>query len=503
MGPNPPSAPKRRFAGLHPAAGPRQDGLTAVADALLSEAAAGDPDAARLPPSTGPYGQAVPETPVPPPEPSLSVPADDGLPPEADPPLGLYLLVPAGIETADRRRAALAVAASLMPPGRTAAVFLFEGACADAHILGEPACGRVGPQYCLDPADIGRAIAELVSRCDQVVVVPLDPARGVPGRLAAQARRTVFVAAADAESIVETYRELKAWRTRGLAAPASLFVVGTDGPDEAGRLAGRLRRASRRFLACDLANQGFLSEGAACLRPGCPEPLRILTRAPSDKVWPYVGNPACAAAAGLATASPWRAGPGTAPAAGLAGAAAGPRPAPADVRPADAPLAPGLGLGAAAGPAPSTGPYGAGDADAAPGVPCSVFAPWQPESRGALVAAVEAQAPALLGPDLRQVLRIDVDEPGAPPLAAVRQDGTLVAILLAGAGETVDTQAAARWLSVHRPLLARAYPGAGIGEGREPAAVVLAPLAPRGAPDAVRRFLAVKLGGHRGIVLLP
>ena len=486
MGPNPLSAPKRRFAGLHPAAGPRQDGMTAVADALLSDAAAGDTDAAALPPSTGPYGQAVPEAAVPPPEPSLLVPAADGLPPEADPPLGLYLLVPAGIEAADRRRAALAVAARLMPRGRTAAVFLFDGACADAHILGEPACGRAGPQYCLDPADIGRAIAELVSRCDQVVVVPLDPARGVPGRLAAQARRTVFVAAADAESIVETYRELKAWRTRGLAAPASLFVVGTDGPDEAGRLAGRLRRASRRFLACDLANQGFLSEGAAPLRPGYPEPLRILTRAPSDKVWPYVGNPACDAAAG----------PATGPAAGLAGAAAGARPAPADARAADAPLAPGLGLGAGAGPA-------AGDADAAPGEPCSIFAPWQPESRDALVAAVEAQAPALLGPDLRQVLRIDVDEPGAPPLAAVRQDGTLVAILLAGAGETVDTQAAARWLTVHRALLARAYPGAGIVEGREPAAVVLAPLAPPAAPDAVRRFLAVKLGGHRGIVLLP
>ncbi|MBE3095841.1 MAG: hypothetical protein IMZ44_01780, partial [Planctomycetes bacterium] len=265
--------------------------MAAVADALLSDAAAGDPDAVPLP-------QAVPEAAVPPPEPSLSVLADDGLPPEADPPLGLYLLVPAGIEMADRRRAALAVAASLMPPGRTAAVFLFDGANADAHILGEPACGRAGPQSCLDPADTGRAIAELVGRCDQVVVVPLDPARGVPGRLAAQARQTVFVAAADAESIVETYRELKAWRARGLAAPASLFVVGTDGPDEAGRLAGRLWRASRRFLACDLANQGFLSEDAACLRPGYPEPLRILTRAPSDKVWPYVGTTECPAAAG-------------------------------------------------------------------------------------------------------------------------------------------------------------------------------------------------------------
>ncbi|MBE3096677.1 MAG: hypothetical protein IMZ44_06045, partial [Planctomycetes bacterium] len=176
--------------------------------------------------------------------------------------------------------------------------------------------------------------------------------------------------------------------------------------------------------------------------------------------------------------------------------AEGARPAPARGGPAGAPLAPGPGLGAGAGPA-------AGDTDAAPGEPCSIFAPWQPESRDALVAAVEAQAPALLGPDLRQVLRIEVDEPGAPPLAAVRQDGTLVAILLAGAGETVDTQAAARWLSVHRALLARAYPGAAIGEGREPAAVVLAPLAPPGAPDAVRRFLAVKLGGHRGIVLLP
>jgi hypothetical protein len=118
------------------------------------------------------------------------------------------------------------------------------------------------------------------------------------------------------------------------------------------------------------------------------------------------------------------------------------------------------------------------------------------------VAAIEAQPPAALGKSLRQVLRVDVDEPGAPPLAAVRDDGTLVAILLAREGEPVDTRAGARWLTAHRRLLVRAYPSAGIREDAEPTAIVLARMEPPPA-DGTRRFLPIQLGGRRGIVLLP
>jgi hypothetical protein len=134
--------------------------------------------------------------------------------------------------------------------------------------------------------------------------------------------------------------------------------------------------------------------------------------------------------------------------------------------------------------------------------PCAVFSPWQPEDRDILLAAIEAQGSALLaGGKLRQVFRVAVDEPGAPALAAVRSDGGLVAVLIAD-GRPVDTRAAARWLTIHQQLLVRAYPCAGIREGAEPSAVVFAPLEGCAA-DGIRRFLPVKLGGHRGIVLLP
>jgi len=489
------------------------------------------------------------------------------LPAEIGPPQGLYVMVPAGIDVADRRRTALAVAARLAPRGGTAAVFLLEGGAADAHVFGEPACGRLGREHCPDPADTGRAIRELLGRCDQVAVVLLESSRGVPGDLAGRVHRTVFVATADAESVVETYRELKAWCARGPALPAALFVVGTDGAAEAGRLLGRLRRASREFLGCDLANQGFLTPDAAAFAAEHPGPPRVHARVPIGEIWPRLlgadgeARPADDAAGRAAEAAALdvqvqptarQAAASDAPARTektrdrrlvLEGAAqerpyprvpeaSVPAAAPTGGKPRKrngdshlllggaAPVCARLGVSDATLPAAAKVAGKIGDCPSLLGVrpsaaaagaqECSVFSAWQPEGREELVAAIEAQPPAMIEKSLRQIIRVDVDEPDAPPLAAVRDDGALVAILLAPAGQpgrpanpqAADPQAAARWLTVHRRLLALAYPHAGIREDVEPSAIVLAPLETPPA-DGVRRFLPIQLNGHRGIVLLP
>ncbi|MBM4016869.1 MAG: hypothetical protein FJ288_00850 [Planctomycetes bacterium] len=517
MGPTPLSAPKRRFAGSRADAGPRDDDMAAVADALLSGAPAAAAQGAVASPGAQP---ALPDS------------GNDLPPVQLGPPRGLYLLVPAGIEASERRRTALVVAAHLAPRDGTAAVLLVERGRADALVLGEPACGRLGPEHLAAPADAGRAIAELVGRCDQAALVLLESPGVAAARLAARAGRTVFIAAADAESAVETYRGLKAWRLRGPAGPAAVFVVGAEGAQEAGRLLARLRRAARAFLAFDLAGQGFLGRGAAGAGPDHPEPPRLVAQAPIQSVWSYMdaemppggaaepqargrGAPrggaegAClpsAAGAGPAgaAAGPYPAGPASGPAREAAPAAAAPGPpaAPSALASPSASCAAGVPvLSSAAG---ASAARGAAAMPASPASePCSIFSVWRPDSREALLAALEAQGAALVGGGARQVFRVEVDEPGAPALAAVRDDGTLVAILLAEGEGPVDTRAAAEWLKVHRALLARAYPVAGIRGGADPAAVVLAPPPAGPAADAVRRFLPVRLGGHRGVVLLP
>jgi hypothetical protein len=438
------ASPNRRFAGSRPGSSARAEDLAALAEAFLSPSA--DP------------------APVPVEAALAVVPADA--------PRGVYVLVPAGIEPAERRRTALAVAGRLAPRGGAAAVFLFENGLADTHLLGEPACGRAGPQDSFGRAEAGRAVTELISRCDQVAIIPLDSPSAAARRLGPLAGRAVFIAAPDDESIIETYRELKSWRARGLDSEATLFCVGSDGADEAGRLHRRLSTAALRFLGCRLAIQGFMGGSDAAAALGRAEPRCVLSRAPAAEIWPRLvaagrGEPLTLSET---AAQAHEAAPLTA------------TPMPAMTR---------VGQGVSAPPAVQ---------EAAE--PCAVFSPWQPEDRDILLAAIEAQGSALLaGGKLRQVFRVAVDEPGAPALAAVRSDGGLVAVLIAD-GRPVDTRAAARWLTIHQQLLVRAYPCAGIREGAEPSAVVFAPLEGCAA-DGIRRFLPVKLGGHRGIVLLP
>jgi len=474
--------PKRRFAGRREAPAVREDPLDALADALL---------APRVSSACPPPPAAVLEA------------RDVAAPPDAAAaPDGLYVLVPAGIEPDDRRRAVLEAARHLAPRNRPAAIFVFDGPQVEAYVLGEVACGRLGPQNYLTAADIDRTIADLVGQCAQVGVALVGEVNGELKRLGPVARQTVFVSRPDAESLVETYRELKVWHQGGARSGASLLVLGGDGGDEAVRVHRRLRKTVRAFLGCDLAIQGYLASGALAEHA---EPLCIFSQTPADQVWPRLlacaarREPLGRATAGLsgrvtecpgdATQSPCATGSPCATA-GLSGRGI--------ECPSDAPRRDhGVWANTAEGGCVTSGP-------AAPAVPdvCPVFSVWNPADRAELLAAIEAQAPSLLASDLRLVFRVDVDEPGAPPLAAVRADGALVAILVPSPGELPDTPEAERWLAVHRSLLARAYSSAGIAAEARVSAVVLAPLeSPPG--DGPRRFLPVRMGGHRGVVILP
>ena len=437
MDPIPVTAPKRRFAGDRPAAGAHEDGLAALADALLS----------------GP----TPPSPPGPLDVGVSRPAC--LPPaKADVPHGLYVLIPAGIEPEDRRRTALAVACRLAPHARPAALFVFQQGLADAHILGEVACGRLGPQNCLPTADTAGTIAALLRQSEQIGIVLLDHSSDI-GRLGRLARRTVFIVRPDTESVVETYREMKSWRQQGAGGEAALFIIGGDGPEETGRLQRRLGRASREFLGLDVSVQGFMEAGAVATTSDHAEPLRILAQAPAEEVWPYLLPAVRSGREAIATQPSVSAAP----------------------------------------PAPSLGAVAAPPSDPSP-----VFSLWAPPDRRAILKIIESQVPSQVAGSLRQIFRVDVDEPDAPPLAAVRQDGALVAILLAAAdAPPPDTRASEAWLVRHRTLLARAYPEVGIADDVAPTAVVLTPLKLPPATEGIRRFLPLAMGRQHGVVFLP
>jgi len=442
----------RRFLGQRPSAPTRESGLAAVADVLIS--------------GPGPVASSSGGGAVEPARAAASPPAEP-----VSPPRGLYALVPAGIEPNERRRVGLAVARRLAPTCRASAVFVFENGRADAHVFGELACGRTGPQSCLNAADVSHAVSDLVGQCDQVALVLLDPPNGLLASLGRAVRRAVFVAAPEPESLVETYREVKHWRSRGAETPLALFVVGGDGA-EAAALHTRISAAAQQFLGCRLDHQGSMGQEAPAAHA---EPPSLISQAPVEDVWPrlvwavsghVVPVPEASAVPPLAAATVDLCRPVQTVAQAAAAAAA---------------------LVPARDPAPAEFP---------------AFAWWTPENRGLLLEAVEAQVPALMGERLRLVFRVDVAEPDAPPLAAVRDDGALVAILVKEAEGPTDTQAARRWLEIHRSLVARAYPAAGVS-ARAPAAIVLAPLAPPASADGIRRFIPVRSGGRHGVVLLP
>jgi len=438
-----------------PARSPRDD-LAAVADVLLSGTSGqGAPAADRAWPTVAPTGLVVAEPPIA----SSLVPdgpaGQEGPEPTAAPPRGLYVLVPAGVDPSRRRDASLEAARRLAASHRPAAVLFLENGRVDAHVVGETASGRLGPQNDLGAADLDRALRELAGRCDPIALVPVDASADRVERVGPAIDRPVFLLAADEEGLLETYRTLKGWRRAGAAAEAAvLYDAGGNG--RATVLHRRLRRAAEDFLGCDLALQQTPSDGRpAAARPG----VRLFAGIAAEAVW----------------------GP-------LLAVLTGTRPAVADTaarvtgteRPAEA-------------------------AEAAGGLPavCPAFGLWRPESREALLRAVESQLPTLLDETLREALRPGVDEPGAPPLVAVRHDGTLVAVLFGEPDTCVPTREAEQWLRVHWPLLVRACPGAAVGTEPAVASVVLVPARSQEAASAVRRFVPVRLGGHKGIVLLP
>ena len=465
----------------------------------------------------------------------------------------LYAIVPAGIDPADRRRVSLEAAARLARPDRPAAVLVFDAGHVDAVVVGgaEPlaACNITH----LDDSDYEWRVREIIERWGPVGLVALDESAEDLRRIGCAAGRPIFLAAADEEGIVEAYRGLKLWRRVGAGTEAALFLPDAPTPQLAAHLHRRLARAAQEFLGCDLALQ---QESAGAAEAGRFYRVRcVFAGAAAAEIWPLVLS-----AAGIAGEPP---GAGDAPAtADEARATAQEAPATADEAPMteDSGAAGDAGSEAAADATRESQPEGTGpgqsddrseagaqgqpapapaaqpvpplaedkeapeptEAQAAPDVTQAqaepeagdggaaqaadggvVLAPWTPADRGEILAILLAQAPALVPGPVRCVFRVDVDEPAAPPLAAVRQDGALVAILLAVTGEQADTAAAEAWLAVHRSLLARAYPAAGISAAVGPTSVVLELFAPPPAAPGVRRLLLVMVGGRPAIVVMP
>ncbi len=370
--------------------------------------------------------------------------ASPPVPGGAGPLRGLYFLDARGIDPAVRRRTALAAAVGLAPKGRPAALLVMDGDRADVHLAGEMAWGRVGPHPWVG-ADPGRAVDGLLGQCDQVAVILLAPPEGGLRAADRTPRRVVFLATDEAESLVETYRGMKGWCAAAEALEPGLVVVGDAGEEQAARVHARLGRVARAFLGRELALCGTVPPPPEARA----EPMALFERASSADVWPRL--------------------------LGADRTASAPEPS------------------APAAPTPPTDP---------PPAPTSIFHLWRPPDEPSLVAAIEARVPALVGPRLRATIRIEVDEPGAPPLVAVCEDGALVAILVHRDGTPPETGPAEQWLKVHARLLRRAYPTAGIAPEVPPRAVVLAGVDVRTVRDGVRRFVPVRTGGRTGIVLL-
>ncbi len=455
---------KRRFTGRAGRSRPPGGGFDVLAEVLLSSPPS---PAAATEPTTDPA-----------PAPLLADTRD------------FYVVDAAGLDPRIRRPSALAAAAHLAARRARAAVFVFHDSRVDAHVFGERACGRLGPQH--GASDVGGTVAELVGECEQVGVVLLDGPVGPAGDVVRSAARVVLVATPDSESLVEAYREAKRWHAVGARGLAALFVGDGSASDGVGPLYRRLHRAARSFLGEELELLGRVGGGRPREAPHAW--FRIFSEASAADVWPRLLAP-----------------PG-------ADAACGPPSGAGELGADDVQAAPEEEAGPAALPGPRRPPAGAWAAGGPPAGPPpeelpvvesarvpapAVLSLWRPETVDDVRGAVEVQLPALLGERFRTAFRVDVEEPGAPSLVAVRDDGGMVAVLIAENGTPVDTRAAVRWLAVHRSLLAGICGSVRLAAEVSPSAVVLAPLDVPHRGDGVRRFLPVRCGGRRGVVLLP
>jgi len=509
--------------------------LAAVADLLLSSSPARPASAAAGPgaPAARPAAS------------SPSVAGGEAAAPSADPSAGaeadgfgggqapFYLVVPAGVDPGWRWAAALQAVRCVAPAGRASAVVLVGGGRAEGVVVGETARTRLGPPVVIEPADLDGLLRQVVPAASPLAVVLLDAPEAVPvgamwpGRREA-VDRPLFVAFADAEGLIETYRTLKGWRRGEAAGRAAVFYLVNGGAADGGvvGLHARLARAAARCLGARLRMEG----AAAVEGEGLPV-VRLFASLPAGAVW-----------AALRRLGPGRAeeGPafsGAAGGAGEVGAGAGPAagPAPVDEASSAAERAPRPSARApgehGSGGAAAAGTDAPAEAAAPPrdGAVVPAFRLWEPEDRQALFAALADQLPGLLGEGLRALFPVGVAEPGAPALVGLRADGAMVAVVVAEADEPVDTAATEAWVRAHRGLLVRAFglgaapPGSGgrtdgaVPAGRDKAAsaarggaaegepqvatVVLSPVRP-GAGDGRLRFVPVRLGGRRGVVLV-
>jgi len=510
--------------------------LAAVADLLLSSSPArpasvvAGPGAPAARPAASSPSVACEEAAAPSAAPSAGARAD-GLARAQAP---FYLVVPAGVDPGRRWAAALQAVRCLAPAGRASAVVLVGGGRAEGLVVGETARTRLGPPVVTEPADLDGLLQRVVPLAGPLAMVLLDAPEAVPvgamwpGRREA-VDRPLFVTFADAEGLIETYRTLKGWRRGAAAGRAAVFYLVDGEAVEGSGVAGlhaRLARAAARCLGARLRMEGAAAVGG----DGLPL-VRLFAGLPAGAVW-----------AALRRLVPRRAeeGPafsGAVGGAGEVGAGAGPAagPAPVDEAPSRAGRAP-RPLARAPGEHGSGGAAAVrtdapAEAAAPPrgGAVVPAFRLWEPKDRQALFAALADQLPGLLGEGLRTLFPVGVAEPGAPALVGLRPDGAMVAVVVAEADEPVDTAATEAWVRAHRGLLVRAFglgaapPGSGgrmdgaVPAARDEAAsaardgaaegeasvatVVLSPVRP-GAGDGRLRFVPVRLGGRRGVVIV-
>ncbi len=242
-------------------------GFDALAEVLLSQ----DPTAPA--PAPDPAHAFPPESPAP------GDASDLPLATQAAPQEGLIVCLTGGLEPALRRQAALATAARLAPHSGGAAVILLEGGRADVHRAeGNGEAGAAAP---------AAGLAALLASAARVLVAPLGGG-GATGlaRRAPPGARPVVLAQPDAESLLEAYRELKAWHQARGPGPMGLVALGAE-PTEAARLHGRLRAAAAHFLESDLGLDAVLTGRAE------PPPPCVLAGVPEADVWAALaGGPA-------------------------------------------------------------------------------------------------------------------------------------------------------------------------------------------------------------------
>lgn len=309
-----------------------------------------------------------------------------------------------------------------------------------------------------------RSAGRLILLVEDRAAAYLDAGRQLPDHC-------IILATPDAESLVEAYRELKTATGATLGPVPEVFVL--DAADNAGaeRAYRRIARVAIAHLSCTPTYAGRCLGSADPQDAPCCEPVTLLAERDADRVYRLV--------------RPHVAGAAQPPA-----ATSRPRTPEPSVAVEVAPTQPAEGR-------TRTLPPIAGVVNVVPArAAAPLFTTWQAASAEQLMEAVEASIAGLL-PEARGLLATDglIEAAEQPDAIAVDRAGRPVALLLAeGPGADVLRRAvdALAWLKTYGPLLARAFPQAGLDP--QPGEALSIVLAPEGVADDLESLCPPRVG---------